>query len=161
MSTDTLANRPPVDLNTCVPGQFLRTVHGTLLIYVGRRVGATPYSHEVKYAIGNATGTRLDDGSVFAKNRMESDEDVSEILPLGWETTHLTKEGIEVKIGQCWRDLDKRMNGRCVQVVDVVEGRAVVQHYSKFTGATGTRRKLSISRMHRHSTGWALVREQD
>ena len=73
----------------------------------------------------------------------------------------VTKEGVEVKIGQVWRDLDKRMQGRCVQVVEfgtiTFVGKVRVQGYGRITGASGTKRWLSVARMHRHSTGFELV----
>jgi hypothetical protein len=147
-----------IDLNVCVPGQFLRSVHGRLLIYVARRTAGAPYNHEIKFADGRGGGTRLDDGRVFANNRQDVDEDVAEILPNGWEKLHVTKEGVEVKVDQVWRDCDKRMNGRCVKVVEVSNGKALVQSYSKIGGAGGTKRRISIARMHRHSTGWVLVK---
>jgi hypothetical protein len=62
---------------------------------------------------------------------------------------NITKEGIEVKEGQVWRDLDKRMKGRTVTVLFAVAGVARVK------GARTT--ELAVSRMHRHSTGWELV----
>ena len=64
---------------------------------------------------------------------------------------NITKEGIEVMAGQVWRDLDKRMNGRTVTVLSVADDFAMVK------GARITR--LSVQRMHRHSTGWKLVTE--
>lgn len=64
-----------------------------------------------------------------------------------------TKEGIEVRPGQVWRDLDKRMKGRTVTVIFATAGVARVK------GARTT--ELSISRMHRHSTGWELVSQSD
>lgn len=65
-----------------------------------------------------------------------------------------TKNGIEVKVGQVWRDLDKRMFNRERVVVEVKDGKARMQ--SKY-GAFPT--WVSIRRMHRHSTGWALVND--
>lgn len=62
---------------------------------------------------------------------------------------NITKEGIEVKAGQVWRDLDKRMKGRTVTVIFATAGVARVK------GARTT--ELAIRRMHRHSTGWELV----
>lgn len=62
-----------------------------------------------------------------------------------------TKEGIEVKVGQVWRDLDKRMNGRTRTVVAVENGKA------QMGGPTIT--NVSIKRMHKGSTGWELVRK--
>jgi len=63
---------------------------------------------------------------------------------------NITKEGIEVKAGQVWRDLDKRMNGRTVVVLFARGGVAKVK------GARET--ELAIRRMHKHSTGWELVK---
>lgn len=60
-----------------------------------------------------------------------------------------TRDGIEVKPGQVWRDLDKRMNGRTLNVLRVEEGRAFMDGPRKTS--------ISIRRMHRHSTGWELV----
>lgn len=62
---------------------------------------------------------------------------------------NITKDGIEVKAGQVWRDLDKRMKGRTVTVIFATAG------YARVKGARTT--ELSIHRMHRHSTGWELV----
>ncbi|MGU7773747.1 hypothetical protein ACV229_26635 [Burkholderia sp. MR1-5-21] len=64
-------------------------------------------------------------------------------------TENVTKDGIEVKPGQVWRDLDKRSRGRTRRVLSIEDGKAV------FEGPPKT--KVSIARMHRHSTGWALV----
>ena len=66
----------------------------------------------------------------------------------------VTKEGIEVRVGQIWRDLDKRMANRTVKVlaVDVTTGKAEVEGQ-----LTGQRTKLSVRRMHKSATGWALV----
>ena len=66
---------------------------------------------------------------------------------------NITKEGIEVKPGQVWRDLDKRMRGRTVTVIFAVAGVARVK------GARET--EIAVRRMHRHSTGWALVSASD
>jgi hypothetical protein len=64
---------------------------------------------------------------------------------------NITKDGIEVKAGQVWRDLDKRMKGRTVTVIFATAGVARVK---------GTRTtELAIKRMHRHSNGWELVSE--
>ena len=63
---------------------------------------------------------------------------------------NITKQGILVKAGQIWRDLDHRQDGRTVEVLYCHSGTAVVK---------GARRsELSIRRMHDHSTGWMLVR---
>jgi len=62
---------------------------------------------------------------------------------------NVTKDGIEVKAGQVWRDCDKRGNGRTKRVLSVEGGKAV------FEGPPKTR--VSIKRMYRHSTGYELV----
>lgn len=69
-----------------------------------------------------------------------------------------TREGVEVKPGQVWRDLDKRQEGRLVQVVEVKNGKAYVVRVS----GNGTvnpfgRSRISVARMHRSSTGWELA----
>lgn len=69
---------------------------------------------------------------------------------------NVTKEGIEVKVGQLWEDLDKRMGGRTRKVVEVKDGKATMA----FTWDSDRgRSKVSIKRMHKHSTGWKLVRD--
>jgi len=60
-----------------------------------------------------------------------------------------TKDGIDVKTGQLWQDLDKRMLGRKLRVISVADGKAVMDGARKTT--------VSISRMHKSSTGWVLV----
>lgn len=69
-----------------------------------------------------------------------------------------TRDGVEVKPGQVWRDLDKRMDGRRVQVVEVTNGKAVVVGLSG-NGAVNpfSRSRISVARMHRSSSGWELA----
>ncbi|MCT9105332.1 hypothetical protein [Streptomyces mirabilis] len=63
-----------------------------------------------------------------------------------------TCEGILVRRGQIWEDLDTRQSKRRVVIESVANGEAQVRdHY-------GTKHStLSISRMHRHSMGFRLV----
>jgi hypothetical protein len=68
-------------------------------------------------------------------------------------SSNLTRDGIEVKVGQVWRDLDKRMSGREVTVLEVKDGKARVAR----AGSTVKATRLSVERMHKSSTGWALV----
>lgn len=68
---------------------------------------------------------------------------------------NVTKEGIEVTSGQLWRDLDKRMTGRVCRVRKVEDGRA--QMFVLVNGQSGKCTWVAIRRMHKHSTGWALV----
>jgi hypothetical protein len=75
-------------------------------------------------------------------------------------SAHTTKEGIEVKPGQVWRDLEAQ--GRCnaerlVRVRKVVDGKAVC--CVLVDGRAGKETKIAIRRMHKTSTGWALVSE--
>lgn len=76
-------------------------------------------------------------------------------------SVNTTKEGIEVKPGQVWRDLDQRMNGRTVTVLAVADGYASVTGNTRLLKADGTHYKtrLAVRRMHKTSTGWALVSE--
>lgn len=70
---------------------------------------------------------------------------------------NVTKEGIEVKRGQVWRDLDKRMTGRLCRVGRVEGGRA--QMFVLVNGQSGKCTFVSIKRMYKSSTGWALVQQ--
>lgn len=77
-----------------------------------------------------------------------------------------TKDGIEVKPGQIWRDLDKRMEGRRVKVLSLGTHRyggprptaRVARCLPNGALMAGPRQStLSIDRMHKHSTGWELA----
>jgi hypothetical protein len=71
---------------------------------------------------------------------------------------NVTKEGVEVKPGQVWRDLDKRMGNRNAKVIEVVAGKAKME-MCRSDGSTygGSTTRVSVSRMHKSSTGWALA----
>jgi hypothetical protein len=76
----------------------------------------------------------------------------------GTNPSNITKEGIEVKPGQVWLDLDKRnLLKRTVRVRKVVDGKAVC--CILVGGHPGKDTTLSIRRMHKTATGWALVSE--
>lgn len=64
-------------------------------------------------------------------------------------SANVTRDGIEVQIGQRWQDQDKRMRGR------VIEVRAVADGYAYF--GPRLNRKIAIRRMHKHSTGFVLL----
>jgi len=66
-----------------------------------------------------------------------------------------TREGIEVKPGQVWRDLDKRMVNRTVRVHAIEDGYAMA--FVLVNGQAGKPTRLAIRRMHKATTGWALV----
>ena len=61
-----------------------------------------------------------------------------------------TRDGIEVKPGQVWRDLDKRVH-RTV-TVERIEGR-----FAYVTSTNGAKSRIQIARMHKHAHGFALV----
>ena len=67
-----------VDLRKCKPGDKLLSKHGNVLEYVEYKPSNT-YPHFIKYPDGSL-GTRLDNGWVFGKKRMEEDEDIVQIL---------------------------------------------------------------------------------
>lgn len=72
-------------------------------------------------------------------------------------SANVTKEGIEVKRGQLWRDLDSRMAGRICRVGVVANGKA--EMFRMVGGQAGPRTWVSVSRMHKSSTGWALIQD--
>lgn len=72
----------------------------------------------------------------------------------------LTKEGVAVKVGQVWMDMDRRMDGRHCKVIGVAEGRALMNRCTaEGRVVTEAITKVAVARMHRGSTGWTLVRE--
>ncbi|MDQ1921671.1 hypothetical protein [Massilia pseudoviolaceinigra] len=75
----------------------------------------------------------------------------------------VTKEGITVKVGQVWRDLDVRMVGRTCVVTAVhpeINGAKASVSMDRITpGKSRTRSQVRVSRMHKGATGWALVSE--
>lgn len=72
---------------------------------------------------------------------------------------NVTKEGIEVKIGQVWQDLDKRMNGRTCIVEDVDVGKALMARCRPDgSWKSSNQTKVSVVRMHKSSTGWKLIK---
>lgn len=64
----------------------------------------------------------------------------------------ITKEGVQVREGQVWKDLDKRVK-RTVKVerVDALNGIAHV------VSTNGAKSKISIKRMYKHGQGFSLV----
>jgi hypothetical protein len=68
---------------------------------------------------------------------------------------NVTREGIQVSRGQVWRDLDTRMAGRTCRVGEVANGKA--EMFTLVNGQAGKRTFVSVRRMHKHATGWALV----
>lgn len=70
-----------------------------------------------------------------------------------------TKDGVLVKAGQVWRDLDKRMGNRHCKVDAVRDGKAVMFPCLPDGRILRSARSttVSVSRMHKGSTGWELV----
>lgn len=67
--------------------------------------------------------------------------------------SNVTKDGVEVKVGQTWKSCDVRTPGKKREVIEVADGKAKL-------GVPGSKRltsKVRIDRMHKHSTGWELV----
>ena len=64
-----------------------------------------------------------------------------------------TTEGIKVKVGQVWKDLDYRARGRTITLTRVESGFA---YYDK-----PRKGRIRISRMHKSSTGYAFLRNAD
>lgn len=64
----------------------------------------------------------------------------------------VTKEGIQVQVGQVWRDLDKRIKRTViVERVDEKNGLAHV------ISSNGARSRISIKRMRKYGQGFELV----
>ncbi len=80
-----------VDLRTCKQGDILLSQHGAILRYLEPLKEEDYYDHRVEYLYFGGeintgqfgTGTRCDDGFVFRKNRLESDHNIVQIIPLG------------------------------------------------------------------------------
>lgn len=74
-----------------------------------------------------------------------------------------TKDNIKVEPGQIWRDLDKRMTNRHCKVSSLRDGKAIMILCTENGRAINAMREVknSIGRMHKSSTGWALVRDSN
>ena len=109
-----------VDLNTCVPGQKLRTKHGTILTYIRKSDVNDFYDHIIMYPNGSS-GSRTNDGFVYRtpSTRLPEDEDIVEILypaPLMAETADFVSVGVGSDVyveNQKYKilDIDKRGMG--------------------------------------------------
>ena len=69
----------------------------------------------------------------------------------------MTREGIEVKAGQVWRDLDRRVK-RTVTVT-CVHPDASPNPYAEVVSSYGAKSRIRIDRMHKHAQGFALVED--
>jgi len=72
-----------INLNTCKPGQKLRSRHGMILIYIGKNIKPwhSAWPHKVEYP-DKSYGSRTDDGFVYKNpsSRLSTDHDIVEIL---------------------------------------------------------------------------------
>lgn len=68
-----------IDLNTCKPGDVLVSVHGHAFIYSHKEPDHA-FPHKIKDALNDEPGSRIDNGQVFAKNRMPEDHDIVKII---------------------------------------------------------------------------------
>ena len=73
-----------IDLRNCKPGDKLLSKHGLVLEYVKALPENHYMDHEVRYPneapYFGSTGTRTHDGFVFRKSRLDTDQDITEIL---------------------------------------------------------------------------------
>jgi hypothetical protein len=80
---------------------------------------------------------------------------------------HCNKLGMPIKVGQVWRDLDKRMHGRHMRVMALttkhgepaVEALRCRPNGALISRTTCTPTRLLVRRMHPHSTGWLFAGE--
>jgi len=72
--------------------------------------------------------------------------------------SNMTTEGIEVKPGQTWRDLD-RLGEHIRVVISVEDGKALM--VTKKPGGVVHPTRVAINRMHRRTVGWELVAESE
>lgn len=65
-----------------------------------------------------------------------------------------TQDGIVVRVGQTWRNCDKRMNGQLKSVIAV----SATSGKAQLAGPAGLWANwVLVRRMHKSSTGWELV----
>lgn len=70
-----------------------------------------------------------------------------------------TKDGVKVRVGQVWRDIDTRSAGdRFGTVISISSDGAEEKARMQFSGTYRTT-MVKISRMHKHASGWELVKE--
>lgn len=70
-----------------------------------------------------------------------------------------TKDGVEVRVGQVWRDINTRSAGvRLGTVISISSDGAEEKAHMQFSGTCRTT-MVKISRMHKHASGWQLVKE--
>lgn len=68
--------------------------------------------------------------------------------------TLVTRDGIVIRVGQSWRNCDKRMFGQIKEVVEI----DLLNKKVKLAGPCGAFPSWnSVRRMYKHATGWELV----
>lgn len=84
--------------------------------------------------------------------------EIIDILGEGFDPNFRTRAGIDVAVGQVWQDLDRRMNGRKVEIVTLGTHEHIGKVRIRPVGSrAGAGRWLSVKRMYCHSTGWKFV----
>lgn len=71
----------------------------------------------------------------------------------------ITKEGVTVRIGQVWRDLDKRMGDRTCTVLAIDSDGKKWTAFMRVDGTFARITRVNVARMHKSSTGWKLEKE--
>ena len=70
----------------------------------------------------------------------------------------ITSEGIVVKPGQIWKDMDRRNGNRLCKVKVISAGSAFLQRCREDgTVSVDAPVKVAISELHRCATGWQLI----
>jgi hypothetical protein len=61
---------------------------------------------------------------------------------------------VEVKVGQIWKDNDKRVGDRRVRIAEITDDKAKVVNLE-----TGKTSKIAIKRFKPNSTGYTLIKD--
>jgi len=69
-----------------------------------------------------------------------------------------TPEGVEIKIGQIWLDLDTRFTPRKIQILAIDEKSGKV---SAKSGTSGKVTRISIKRLKYRSSGYRLLEDEE
>jgi hypothetical protein len=72
-------NAKKIDLRDCKPGDKLLTKHGRILTYVKPLDSNDYMDHEIRYPNGGY-GSRTHEGFVYRRKRLDTDEDIVEII---------------------------------------------------------------------------------
>ena len=77
------------------------------------------------------------------------------------DNKNVTTEGVEIVIGQVWRDLDRRMGDRYCKVMSLYDGYAKMRRCTDAGTEFGTKdTRVAVRRMHKGAAGWELTSQQ-